>query len=1255
MLLVVTLAVLFFIIGLFFKSALDVYSYVLSIFDWNELLQTEGSYDDTSTSEEFPFFDHVEVTLGPQTNDALQAIFDIIIERYLLSWYRNLSGSPDFPIQARMYLQHLSSALIHRSKSIQKKDFSVERLVKLVFGHLEHITSILQSIRSTDCMLEDSVIRGFGSHLHIAMASRTTELAYLRTLVNRLLPYVSLPPGLLPQNTTLPNRRDAADLFGVKQDLLSPQRKTIGQTRRNTANANPHVTHSSPNSALATTPALLPFGANRAAYSLLVEILSTCVLLPAMDAIANPDFINKIVLQCFSDASPPAAPIPPYVTHVPVLNSYVVEWRKWLLSKPIGPLRLRDILQRQEEFHSFTQYMKSIRSTVALTTVLLMNDVDQRIRSGSLSTDTCHEVRTQIRHILQLIRGLSTPDFEPTDGDYTNGSTEKGRNVCTAVSHDTCHGTRPLLFGLSNDFEALLITFLNKPPETKSLIWLTHKSLWKDSCNVVFEAIERRYLPLYIESPEYLSRMFGMAPRRSSAVTTGHSGSPRRVSTEGSSLFGIPLRTLFSTPTVEGRVLRNLEQDTSRPVVSLVDRSTKSGPRSVPLRDRATEALNTEPSRALLSGLTTDSQHQLHVHYLLHSHQIDMSDWRVFIPGLCRPEVQPGRRLIDQLVPSGATPIFSHSARSSEYAARPHDATFKAKILNELNLLQSGPNRLPQLSSQFMYTVRTERIVNGARQPIARVARKYSEFYVLEQKLLEFHGSAITRQLPKKQLVPRTFEYLESKRELLEDHLQYLISQPFLRNSELLHGFLTSKTTFSNNVLFELNLGRFAKSVPLKLAKEKGQFLDSFLVAFYISCNPQPISMEPVDLRPSEPVLTVLPGGGVGTLAGIDAMISADHYVCGATDLASSGSTSGALSDRRRGSVTTTIAAAPPQSKMQTSLSAVNGPPNSRNLKRTWLENRLRTKAFWNNASLSTESKMDLSNTPCNFVTIYQSGLCELFVFVFENLIHPDSTLLPIEAATPESRTVQSSSSSSSSEPSSAKVVRKTNSVFDPWDVTSVEWSEAALNGPLPQPSVKLDTNPLAVTHLERAYSESSPQCSTETEQTKPELRSPLTVSITLADLLETLRRLFDLVSTHLTYQVRHLLLWTAHLVCRYFSKTVSRWLTKHITAILIGLLTDENLAYALQALKATLFYPYTPSTESEKDERKLQAHASLRRLILDHPVVYIFNREELEHCVDRLFFCFQHPKWNKQLTYTLLDQLVIDLFPELSHSTRFT
>ncbi|TSL47585.1 Sorting nexin-14 [Bagarius yarrelli] len=104
------------------------------------------------------------------------------------------------------------------------------------------------------------------------------------------------------------------------------------------------------------------------------------------------------------------------------------------------------------------------------------------------------------------------------------------------------------------------------------------------------------------------------------------------------------------------------------------------------------------------------------------------------------------------------------------------------------------------------------------------VYRRYLEFYVLESKLTEFHGSFQDAQLPSKRIIgPKNFEFLSSKRGEMEEYLQNLLRHPELSNSQLLADFLSpysTETQFLDKMLPDVNLGRIFKSVPGKLIKE---------------------------------------------------------------------------------------------------------------------------------------------------------------------------------------------------------------------------------------------------------------------------------------------------------------------------------------------------------------------------------------------------------------------------------------------------
>uniref|UniRef100_A0A8C0VAN4 Sorting nexin-14 n=1 Tax=Cyanistes caeruleus TaxID=156563 RepID=A0A8C0VAN4_CYACU len=121
------------------------------------------------------------------------------------------------------------------------------------------------------------------------------------------------------------------------------------------------------------------------------------------------------------------------------------------------------------------------------------------------------------------------------------------------------------------------------------------------------------------------------------------------------------------------------------------------------------------------------------------------------------------------------------------------------------------------------------------------VYRRYLEFYVLESKLTEFHGTFPDAQLPSKRIIgPKNYEFLKSKREEFQEYLQKLLQHPELSNSQLLADFLSpngGETQFLDKMLPDVNLGKIIKSVPGKLMKEKGQHLEPFIMNFINSCE----------------------------------------------------------------------------------------------------------------------------------------------------------------------------------------------------------------------------------------------------------------------------------------------------------------------------------------------------------------------------------------------------------------------------------
>ncbi|MFH4973706.1 hypothetical protein AB6A40_000415 [Gnathostoma spinigerum] len=121
---------------------------------------------------------------------------------------------------------------------------------------------------------------------------------------------------------------------------------------------------------------------------------------------------------------------------------------------------------------------------------------------------------------------------------------------------------------------------------------------------------------------------------------------------------------------------------------------------------------------------------------------------------------------------------------------------------------------------------------NGIRK--WSIIRKYNEFYVLESKLLEFHGENIkTEPLPpRRSFSVKSRAFIASQREILERFLQLMTREEVLKGSDLLFAFLTSEKEFRDNVQFsDLNPWNMVRKMPVKFSRERGQNLKPFLLS----------------------------------------------------------------------------------------------------------------------------------------------------------------------------------------------------------------------------------------------------------------------------------------------------------------------------------------------------------------------------------------------------------------------------------------
>jgi len=119
------------------------------------------------------------------------------------------------------------------------------------------------------------------------------------------------------------------------------------------------------------------------------------------------------------------------------------------------------------------------------------------------------------------------------------------------------------------------------------------------------------------------------------------------------------------------------------------------------------------------------------------------------------------------------------------------------------------------------------------------VERQFHEFYSLQSSLVQFHGIFEDAKLPPRSKLfgGRGLDVLQSKLEPFQEFLVKLLLKPNLKKSDLLFTFLTSKVEFN-----EASSHKLFKNVPsIKLTKERGQFLQSFLTLYRGSTqNPPP-------------------------------------------------------------------------------------------------------------------------------------------------------------------------------------------------------------------------------------------------------------------------------------------------------------------------------------------------------------------------------------------------------------------------------
>ncbi|MEE6476315.1 hypothetical protein FKM82_011042 [Ascaphus truei] len=553
------------------------------------------------------------------------------------------------------------------------------------------------------------------------------------------------------------------------------------------------------------TELLLPFilppkATDSSPLTLLVrEILSGSVFLPSMDFLADPYTVNRLLL-IFIDNTPPEQATEPASNLVPFLQKFAEPKNK---TPSVLKLELKEIREEQDLLFRFMNFLKQEGAVHVLQFCLTVEEFNDKILRPELAEEEMTSLHEEVQKIY--------------------------RTYCLEESIDKIR------------FDPFIVDEIQRiaeGPYTDVVKLQTMRCLF-EAYEHVLSLLENVFTPMFCHSDEYFRQLLKGAesPTRNSKFNRnslslddfrcepdcncdfeGAPLDPAAFSNEGPSSSSLPYsHSVLTTPS-----------GTMPTLPSTLKNTQKKG-----------ESFGIGKIGSKIKGVFKSTT----------------------MEGAMLPNAGTTER-DDYAIEEGTVVLEDDSPVEVDAATTPNTprnlSAWKISIPYVDFIDDSYPEKRERKERIPVYCIdveRNDRKAVGHDTEHWSVCRKYLEFYVLESKLTEFHGTFPDAQLPSKRLIgPKNYEFLKSKREEFQEYLQKLLQHPELSNSQLLADFLSPnslETQFHDKILPDVNLGKIIKSVPGKLIKEKGQHLELFIMNFINSCeSPKP--------KPSRPELTIL-------------------------------------------------------------------------------------------------------------------------------------------------------------------------------------------------------------------------------------------------------------------------------------------------------------------------------------------------------------------------------------------------------------
>ncbi|XP_013383349.1 sorting nexin-14 isoform X2 [Lingula anatina] len=607
-----------------------------------------------------------ELKIPRKVDSAIEQFLNLVLENFVYTWYRDLSQDEAFVDELRTSLRFIVAVFLRRLKKVDLPSIITDKLIKAGMRHLQICMAVKDTgLAKDDGSFQRAVLSYYGPYLHCAMVSRNQELQYLRKVTENLFPHILSERAL--------------------------QSKSL--------------------------------------CSLLREVLAGSVLLPGMDKIAEPDFVNNLLLVFVDPEPPPENPDLPTDLVCILANFSKVKSKNQSALRP----ELKEILDNTELLFPFMQFLKAEGAVNVLQFYFALEDFNKKLIRPELSDADVCLLHKDILHIYN--------------------------SYCAEGAFDKIQ--------LAPDIVSEIKEVVESPPDQVKR--LQRSSSMFRAFDHAYDLLEETFLPLFLQSNDYYTSLCG--ERLQNKLQRSNNRQSKRKQ-EFLGKFGHRLKGVFKNDTIDGKMPDEMQVAES---VDEVDPVLAAGDE---------EGLDIPDSYV-------DYQLELDGGAAVR----DLSAWRVTIPSVA-------------VIPD------SENSKKQSHAFKIH--------INRIDIPDGGQDT----SSWSVY-------------------RKYNDFYMLEQKLREFHGVNLKAQLPqKKSFGLKGLEYLDSKRQSFEEYVQELLQSPHLKGSELLCNFLESKGSFKSQN--DLSIGKVFKSVPMKLTIERGQHLDPFLQSLYASTEapkPKPSSV----------------------------------------------------------------------------------------------------------------------------------------------------------------------------------------------------------------------------------------------------------------------------------------------------------------------------------------------------------------------------------------------------------------------------